>query len=147
MSVSAVKLCVALCGLCRASATLSPHQSINQSTNQSANPSTRGRIVPVKSSTSNIPSVRAVRARLLMPLHSHNRRAIGQQWRSPHTRQQRRHPPQKNKKLSCRRVTARCFLSVVILPITTQQCRNYLYDKSWPNRWYEVGGLVRGNVS
>ena len=43
------------------------------------------------------------------------------------------------KKLSYRRVTARCFLSVVILPITTHQCRNYLYDKSWPNRWYEVG--------
>ena len=35
-----------------------------------------------------------------------------------------------NKKLSYRRVTARCVLSVVILPITTQQCRNYLYDKS-----------------
>ena len=30
-----------------------------------------------------------------------------------------------NKKLSYRRVTARCVLSVVILPITTQQCRNY----------------------
>ena len=29
-----------------------------------------------------------------------------------------------------RRVTARCVLSVVILPITMQQCRNYLYDKS-----------------
>jgi len=28
------------------------------------------------------------------------------------------------------RVTARCVLSVVILPITTQQCRNYLYDNS-----------------
>ena len=26
-----------------------------------------------------------------------------------------------------------------------QQCRNYLYDKSRPNRWYEVGGLVGGN--
>ena len=26
--------------------------------------------------------------------------------------------------------TARCVLLVVILPITTQQCRNYLYDKS-----------------
>ena len=36
----------------------------------------------------------------------------------------------KHKKLSYRRVTARCVLSVVILPITTQQCRNYLYDKS-----------------
>ena len=35
-----------------------------------------------------------------------------------------------NKKLSYRRVTARCVLSVVILPITTQQCRNYLNDKS-----------------
>ena len=52
-----------------------------------------------------------------------------------------------DKKLSYRRVTARCVLSVVILPITTQQCRNYLYDKSWRNRWYEVVGLVGGNVS
>jgi len=52
-----------------------------------------------------------------------------------------------NKKLSYRRVTARCVLSVVILPIAMQQCRNYLYDKSWPNWWYEVGGLVGGNVS
>ena len=34
------------------------------------------------------------------------------------------------KKLSYRRVTARCVLSVVILPTATQQCRNYLYDKS-----------------
>ena len=34
------------------------------------------------------------------------------------------------KKLSYRRVTARCVLSVVILPIAMQQCRNYLYDKS-----------------
>ena len=39
----------------------------------------------------------------------------------------------KDKKLSYRRVTARCVLSVVISPITTQQCRNYLYDKSWPS--------------
>ena len=30
------------------------------------------------------------------------------------------------KKLSYHRVTARCVLSVVISPITTQQCRNYL---------------------
>jgi len=51
-----------------------------------------------------------------------------------------------NKKLSYRRVTARCVVSVEILPITTQQCRNYLYDKYWPNRWYEVGGLVGGSV-
>jgi len=28
----------------------------------------------------------------------------------------------------------------------TVQCRNYLYDKSWPNRWYEVGDLVGGNA-
>ena len=36
----------------------------------------------------------------------------------------------KNKKLSYRRVTARCVVSVVILPIATQQYRNYLHDKS-----------------
>ena len=35
-----------------------------------------------------------------------------------------------DKKLSCRRRTARCVMSVEILPTTTQQCRNYLYDKS-----------------
>jgi len=35
-----------------------------------------------------------------------------------------------NKKLSYRRGTARCAVSVEILPIATQQCRNYLYDKS-----------------
>ena len=34
-----------------------------------------------------------------------------------------------NKKLSYRRGTARCVVSVKILPIATQQCRNYLYDK------------------
>ena len=34
------------------------------------------------------------------------------------------------KKLSYRRRTARCVVSVEILPIATQQCRNYLYDKS-----------------
>ena len=38
--------------------------------------------------------------------------------------------PYSDKKLSYRRVTARCVLSVVILPIATQQCRNYLNDKS-----------------
>ena len=37
---------------------------------------------------------------------------------------------QKNKKLSYRRGTARCVVSIEILPIATQQCRNYLYDKS-----------------
>jgi len=39
--------------------------------------------------------------------------------------------PLKNKKLSYRRGAARCFVSVEILPIATQQYRNYLYDKSW----------------
>jgi len=34
------------------------------------------------------------------------------------------------KKLSYHRETARCIVSVEILPIATQQCRNYLYDKS-----------------
>ena len=34
------------------------------------------------------------------------------------------------KKLSYRRGTARCVVSVEILPVATQQCRNYLYDKS-----------------
>ena len=46
-----------------------------------------------------------------------------------------------DKKLGYRRGTARCVVSVEILPIATQQCRNYLYDKSWTNRSYEVGGL------
>jgi len=36
-----------------------------------------------------------------------------------------------DKKLSYRRGTARCVVSVEILPTATQQCRNYLYDKSW----------------
>ena len=44
-----------------------------------------------------------------------------------------------NEKLSCRRGTARCIVSVEISSIATQQCRNYLYDKSWTNRSYEVG--------
>jgi len=35
-----------------------------------------------------------------------------------------------NKKLSYRRATARCVVSIEILPIATQQCRNYLFDKS-----------------
>jgi len=35
-----------------------------------------------------------------------------------------------NKKLSYRRGTARCVVSVEILPTDTQQCRNYLYEKS-----------------
>jgi len=39
--------------------------------------------------------------------------------------------PATNKKLSYRRGTARCVVLVEILPIATQQCRNYLYDKSW----------------
>ena len=36
----------------------------------------------------------------------------------------------KVKKLSYRRGTARCVVSVEILPIARQQCSNYLYDKS-----------------
>ena len=39
-------------------------------------------------------------------------------------------PLMSNKKLSYRRVTARCVVSVESLPTATQQCRNYLYDKS-----------------
>jgi len=35
-----------------------------------------------------------------------------------------------NEKLSYSRGTARCVMSVEILPIATQQCRNYFYDKS-----------------
>ena len=35
------------------------------------------------------------------------------------------------KKLSYRRGTARCVVSVEILPFATQQCRNYFYGKSW----------------
>jgi len=34
------------------------------------------------------------------------------------------------KKLSYRRGTARCVVAIKILPVATQQCRNYLYDKS-----------------
>jgi len=34
-----------------------------------------------------------------------------------------------NKKLRYRRGTARCVVSLEILPIATQQCRNYLYNK------------------
>ena len=53
-----------------------------------------------------------------------------------------------DKKLIYRRGTARCVVSVEILPIATQQCRNYacLYDKSWTNRSYEVGGLQWADV-
>jgi len=36
----------------------------------------------------------------------------------------------KDKKVSYRRGTARCVVSIEILPVATQQCRNYLYDKS-----------------
>ena len=51
-----------------------------------------------------------------------------------------------HKKLSYRRGTARCVVSVEILPIATQQCRNYLYDKSRTNRSYKVGGLKWADV-
>jgi len=33
-------------------------------------------------------------------------------------------------KISYRRGTAQCVVSVEIWPIAMQQCRNYLYDKS-----------------
>ena len=39
-------------------------------------------------------------------------------------------PRSGNKKLRYRRGTARCVVSIEILPIAMQQCRNYLYDKS-----------------
>jgi len=39
-------------------------------------------------------------------------------------------PAHNYKKLVYRRGTARCVVSVEILPVATQQCRNYLYDKS-----------------
>jgi len=65
----------------------------------------------------------------------------------PHIYARRFPPPScRYKKLSYRRGTARCVVSIEILPIATQQRRNYLYDKSWPNRWYEVGDLVGGNA-
>jgi len=38
------------------------------------------------------------------------------------------------------------LVSVEILPIATQQCRNYLYDKSWTNRSYGVGRLKWADV-
>jgi len=50
------------------------------------------------------------------------------------------------KKLSYRWGTARCVVSVEILLIAVQQCRNCLYDKSWTNRSYEVGGLRWADV-
>ena len=43
-----------------------------------------------------------------------------------------------NKKLSYRRGTARCVVSVEILPTAAQQRRNYLYDKSWTNRSWSL---------
>jgi len=48
--------------------------------------------------------------------------------------------------LSYRRGTARCVLLVEILPTAMQQYRNYLYDKSWTNGSYEVGGLRWADV-
>ena len=47
----------------------------------------------------------------------------------------------KTNKLRYSLVTDRRVVSVDILPIATQQCRNYLYEKSWRNRSYEVAGL------
>jgi len=42
-------------------------------------------------------------------------------------------PPNKYKKLSYRRVTARCVLSVVILPITTQVKKGKVFPYSLPS--------------
>ena len=50
------------------------------------------------------------------------------------------------KKLSYRRGTARCVVSVEIWPIATQQCKNYLFDKSRTMRSYEVVRFCGHNV-
>jgi len=50
------------------------------------------------------------------------------------------------KKLSYRQGTVWCIMSVEILPTAMQQCRNYLYDKSWTNPSYEVGELRWADV-
>ena len=47
-----------------------------------------------------------------------------------HLRQLRTRLVKVNKKLRYRRGTTRCVVSTEILPTATQQCRNYLYDKS-----------------
>jgi len=75
---------------------------------------------------------------LLKTIHSQQSKAvtIHTKLHSMATKQQQLpigHRLRKNnvyKKLSYRRGTARCVVSVEILPIATQQCRNYLYDKS-----------------
>ena len=41
-----------------------------------------------------------------------------------------RFPGVLNKELRYRRGTAQSVMSIQILPIAMQQCRNYLYDKS-----------------
>jgi len=46
-----------------------------------------------------------------------------------------------HEKLSYRRGTARCVVSVEIVSVAVQQCRNYLYDKYRTNRSYEVRWL------
>ena len=58
--------------------------------------------------------------------HDDDALGTGSSRQTAHVRWQRR----SNKKLSYRRVTARCVVSIEILPIATQQCRNYLYDKT-----------------
>ena len=45
------------------------------------------------------------------------------------------------KKLSYRRGTAQCVVSVEILLVATQQCRNYLYDKSCTKYQLSLIGL------
>ena len=59
-----------------------------------------------------------------------------------------------DKKISYRRGTVQCVVSVEILPIATQQCRNYLQTKSccrqslticainYTGRALELGGII-----
>ena len=52
-------------------------------------------------------------------------------WKKENTKEARmEYKKSRNKKLSYRRGTARCVVSIEILPVATQQCRNYLDDKS-----------------
>ena len=54
----------------------------------------------------------------------------GRVWSPSATSALRRRSATFYKKLSYRRGTARCVVSVEFLPTATQQCRNYLYDRS-----------------
>jgi len=58
----------------------------------------------------------------------HDQQSVSHRWQSPWSGGAK--PPEADKKLSYRRRTALCVVSIEILPIAMQQCRNYLYDKS-----------------